>query len=384
MNKNFHPLYFLAAIGAGGIAVAPFSFLNYTVTHGKGLIKQSDIVFGNLDVWYGMLIRILESVMVTFTLTHVLLMFIFTFSFLSWKKTEAYEATKQNPLISSALVAPIIAFIMTMNVFIGPVRYFIPQFAQHLQSFMLPALVLWALLWVVLITVELTHLKDVFSQTLDPQETHFGWLLHPFALAMLTVTGTGIAAIASSHGIAHTAAFMSLISGSFGVFLLILKVLYLFQVQMGQKTLPAKHLLPSVLVVVPAITLFAISAFRLGHYLESHMQMEMGAYFLMVIAGAFAFETWYLLFGMFILKDYFKTSFFKEFHVSQWGLVCPLVAYAVLGSFLYKVFIPTPVIYVGVLLVLATAVLLYVLLMVRQLWCTEKNAEGFCLLGKRK
>jgi hypothetical protein len=35
MKKTFDPLVFLSALGAGGIAIMPFAFMNYTVPHGN-------------------------------------------------------------------------------------------------------------------------------------------------------------------------------------------------------------------------------------------------------------------------------------------------------------------------------------------------------------
>jgi len=96
-----------------------------------------------------------------------------------------------------------------------------------------------------------------------------------------------------------------------------------------------------------------------------------------VMTIAFAIEVWYLLFGLSMLKDYFKKHFFKkEFYVTQWGLVCPVVAFAVLGSFVYNVFIPSPLIYGTVLMSLFVAIVLFFLLLARQLKCSGLVGGG--------
>ncbi|MBW1792739.1 MAG: hypothetical protein JRJ14_10900 [Deltaproteobacteria bacterium] len=48
--------------------------------------------------------------------------------------------------------------------------------------------------------------------------------------------------------------------------------------------------------------------------------------------------TWYMILGLFLLRDYFKNYLFSKsyFDESQWGLICPMVAYAVLSTFVYK------------------------------------------------
>lgn len=50
LSRFFSPLIFLASLGAGGIAVMPFAFLQYTFSHGPGLVKIADIGHGTLPL----------------------------------------------------------------------------------------------------------------------------------------------------------------------------------------------------------------------------------------------------------------------------------------------------------------------------------------------
>jgi tellurite resistance protein TehA-like permease len=370
MKKNFSPLLFLASLGAGGIAVIPFAFLNYTFPHPKGLINIMQVHYDSIEIWQAVLFRFLEITMILFTLIHIVLSIILFVKLIGWMKNSGYKHFIDDPLTNSAIMSPYISIVMTMNVFIGPVRYFIPSFADNLQVFMLPALIFWAIIWLFLMRMEIKLLRISFEKSFDITKIHFGWLLHPFALGMLTVTGTGIAALSHDASVAHTAAFMSLISGSMGFFLLIVKMITLFKSHFAAKGMPERQFLPSFLIVIPNITLYAISAFRLGHYLEHQHNAEMGSYFLIVMVLAFAFETWYLAFGLSLLRDYFKKHFAKEFYVSQWGLVCPVVAYAVLGSFVYKVFVPNLLLYILIIFVLLISVILFFVLLKKQITCS--------------
>ncbi len=375
MNKQnrgqiFNPLMFLMSLGAGGIAVIPFAFFQYTVKHGKGLIQLSQMGHGTLPFLQEVLFRFLESVMVVFAVIHLVATFMMVRSLVRFVKSGSYKDFIGDPLKNAAILAPFISIVMTMNVFIGPIRFFVPPFAANLQVFMLPALVAWSVIWVLLMRMEMKLLRISFTKSFDVSKISFGWLLHPFALGMTTVTGTGIAALAKNASVAHVAAFMSFVSGTMGFFLLVVKLMAIFKSHFAAPGLPEKQFLPSFLIVIPNITLYAISAFRLGHYLEHHHAVHLGAYFKIVMTVAFAFETWYLMFGLTLLKDYFKKDFFKrEFYVSQWGFVCPVVAYAVLGSFVYKVFLPSAVLYGAIIVTLAAGVALFFLLASRQAKC---------------
>lgn len=371
--KKFSPLLFLASLGAGGISVIPFAFLNYTFDHPKGLVQILHIPYGDLSMWQEVLFRSMEVTMIVFVALHIVLSILFAFQLVKFVKSDEYSGFISNPLKNSAIMAPFISIAMTMNALIGPVRYFIPSMADNLQMLMLPALIFWLFIGFFLMRMEIKLLKTSFEKSFDVNKIHFGWLLHPFALAMYTVTGTGIAALAESSSIAHTAAFISFVFGSMGLFLLLVKMVAIFKSHFAQDGLPEKQFLPSFLIVIPNITLYAISFFRLGHYFEHHFDAHFHVYFIVVVTAAFAFETWYMLFGLSLLSDYFKKHFSKEYYPSQWGLVCPVVAYAVLGSFVYKYFVQSPILYVLIILTMITAIVLFFSLLIKHIKCIVDN-----------
>ncbi len=356
--KKFNPLTFLASIGAGGIAIIPFAYMQYTTTHGPGLVTYSEMsTNGALSV---PILMLLSAVMLIFAIIHYGLTVVLFTQYFKWVRTDGYKKTRQDPLKNGGLMVPIISLAMSMNVFIGAVRYFIPEISGNFQSLMLPALVGWIVLWLWMMKLEISLLKISFTKEFDVNKISFGWLLHPFALGMVTVTGTGLAAMAKSHTIADTAAIMSAISGTMGLFLFLVKLISIFKSHFNQSGIPERQFLPSFLIVVPIMTLFAISLFRFGHYMEHRFAFELNWYSTMVILIAFAFETWYLAFGIAMLKDYFKKDFFrKEYYVTLWALICPFVAYAVISSFAFKLFVPIPIFHVTVFFGMITALSMF-------------------------
>ena len=379
-KEKFSPLIFLASLGAGGIAVIPFAFLQYTFPHGKGLIQANALDYSTMTIPSAILFHSLEMVMVVFIAIHLFLTVIFLKKLFNFINSKDYQSFIMDPLKNSAILAPFISVIMTMNAFIGPVRYFLPTVSSNLQSMMLPALLLWIFLWIWLMKLEIKLLQISFEKGFDMSRITFGWLLHPFALGMLTVTGTGIAAIAKVSSIAHMAAFLSLVSGTMGIFLLVVKTISVFQKHFQSKGgLGEKQFLPSFLIVIPNVTLYAISAFRIGHYLEKQYHMHLNAYFLLVTTVAFAFETWYMLFGLALLRDYFRDHYFKkEYYVTQWSLICPFVAYATLGSFVYSVFAQSQILYWLLVIVTLVAVLFYLDLLWRYVRCSKGDTKLSC------
>lgn len=371
MKKQvFSPLIFLSSLGAGGISIIPFAFMQYTTEHGAGLVQRADFDHASLSglplfSQYG-----LETIMLVFVALHLLLTVVHAKGLWQFLRSDKLSEMAKNPLASPALMAPFISIVMTMNVVIGPVRYFTPWLADNLQLVMLPALLFWILIYVALLGTVMYLLKQAFIQKFDVSKISFSWLLHPFAIGMLTVTGMGFAALAKSPEIANTAAFMSLISGSMGIFLLIVETIAVFQKFFAGEGLGDKTSLPSVLIVIPNITLYAISAFRFGHYLEHQHGVHLEGYFAIVTAVPFAIETWYMLFGLFLLWDYFRKDYFnQEYYVTLWGLICPIVAYAVLASFVYSAFMPSLVIYGLAIAFMLIAVLFFFDIFSRYLRC---------------
>ncbi len=304
--------------------------------------------------------------MVVFSLLHVVITLIYSGGLLKWVGTPDFKDFIRNPLKNSAILAPLVSLLMTMNLFIGPIRYFVSALSANFQSLFLPAFSIWFVLFMTALLLEVKLLKTSFEEGFNISEMHFGWLLRPFLLSMLSTVGTGIAAMSKDSSIANAAAFLSMVSFTAGIFLFIVQLVILFKNYLTAHGLPESSSQPSFLIVIPNITLFAISAFRFGHFLERHHSFHVGAYFYIVLGLAFAFEIWYLVFGLSVLRGYFKKSHFKEFYVTQWGLICPLVAFAVLGSFVYNVVLQSPIIYGGILIAAGSAIAFYFELMYKQ------------------
>lgn len=129
---------------------------------------------------------------------------------------------------------------------------------------------------------------------------------------MITVTGTGFAALAKNTesisynaDVAGAAAFLSVISGTMAVFLLSVKMFSIFKKHLHREGTLENHFMPTYLIVLPIITLLGISLFRLGHYAE-HI-FDAPILFSIAKIGVFvlfAFEVWYLGFGLAMIKDY--------------------------------------------------------------------------------
>lgn len=349
----------------------PFAFMNYTVPHPKWLISLEHVL-PLLQTHMAWLYYFFFAIMIGFGLLHIILMIVFFIKFFKRNKTPEAREYKNDPLRNPGITTPILALAMTMNIFIWIIRFFFPEISNNLQSFMLPALIIWLFLWWLTMYLSIKLTKKSFLSSFDFEKITFGWLLIPFTIGMVTVVGAGIAALAKHPQIAHTAAFFTFVSLGFGLLLFIAKLITLFQKHFSDKWLPWKQALPSFLIVIPNVTLYAISLFRLWHYFANQTWTHPDLFLFFVIIGAFTFESWYLLFWLALLKTFFRDHFFKkEFYVSMWGLVCPFVAYAVLGAFAYQQFFQSKIIYWVVVFVMLISLLIYFLIGKKNIWCSK-------------
>jgi len=378
-QKTFSPINFLAALGAGGIAVAPFAIMQYVFPHPKGLVTQAQIHAGMSELagWQALLVRPFEAIMIGFAILHVLLLAWMIPKFLAGKRRGDYRAIAENPLAGAQLLAPHLAIAMTFNVFIGVARYFVPALQSAFQDMMLPALLAWLVLLAFTLKEVFAQLHSSFVRQFDLREAHFGWMMSPFALGMVSVVGSGIAALAKSPAVAHAAAFFTLVGATGSMFLLVVKQVTLMQVHYQKPGIPDRQLLPSILSVVPILTVLAIVGFRLAHYAHAQLGFHLEWAGPAIVAAVFAFQSFYMGFGLTLLRDFIVSDLRRsEYYPALWGLVCPFVAWSVLGAFVAGSVASAPW-FVGVLVgSLTVAILLYVGILSRMLSCAGLRIAG--------
>ena len=369
-TQKFHPTAFLAVLGAGGLAVAPFGIMQYAMPHAiEGLVTRQAVHSQSVGFAPG-LIMALEAIMVIFTFIHFGLFAWFGLLFRKWLQSEAYTHVSSNPYHSVALLTPLLALAMTFNVFIGGIRYFWPAIHHNLQAIMPFAFVAWVALLAVVLGLAAKLLKNAFTQGIDLAHLPFSWMLYPMTLAMVSVTGTGFAAMSKIPWVAHSAFFLSLIGIATSAVLFIFNLVTLFQHHFAKTGYPDKQLFPSMLAMVPTVSLYGISLYRISHYLHRNLHLEVEWLATLGVTGLFALQFMMLGFGLYLMKDYLLDMYRQEdYFPSLWALICPFVGFAMMAAFTNVAFVASPIFAGLALLSLAVAVGSYGLLLRRMLAC---------------
>jgi hypothetical protein len=355
LAERFNLLWFIMTLGLGGTAIAGFAVLNYTFPRpeaAKGLahLEMLNASVGAMDTGQRIVFEALRYHIASFSILHLVLLLFVGGLFIAWRRRhpEKYQALLSDNARNAVTIAPALAVGMSFNVALVGGYFYLPWVREHMQALMPYALAVWVLMLGYTMTLALQIQKAHLERGFDVLKMHFGWLLVPFALGMTAVSGAGVAALAHDPIIARTAFFLSLIPFSMASFLLLVKLLSIFRTQYRQGLSERIESLPSFFIVIPIVTLLAITVFRYGHFFDHHFtgtQLPEG-FFALVTGLGWAFELWYLALGLVLLGGYLKNYLFNlnYFDESQWGLVCPMVAMSVLGAFVYKTLLPSPVV----------------------------------------
>jgi len=339
MGDAYSPLYFLAALGAGGLVVTFFMWLLHWVPHpGRPVPIFEDIwaVLQQGDRAQQVMILAAWAGIAVFALMHVRLLLWNIGELLRFRRTPAYAGLRDSNDESQLLAAPL-TVAMTINVGFILGLVFVPglwRVVEYLFPLALAAFLAigaWAL----------ALLRDFWGRILATggfdctRNNSFAQLLPAFALSMV---GVGLAAPAAMTTLPLVAGISYLLSSFFVVAALLLTAVKLvlgLRAMMEHGATPQSA--PSIWIVVPIMTVIGIALMRQDHALHVHFGASGGS------AEVFTRLTWFLalqlvfaLWGLVVLRRFgyfgrFVTG--PESSPGSYALVCPGVALAVMMQF---------------------------------------------------
>ncbi|OIJ13826.1 hypothetical protein BKP35_08600 [Anaerobacillus arseniciselenatis] len=321
MIFKFAPIKFQSALAAGGISLMAFNYLQMVIPHGGELVNLTNFMWGEYSLAQIGLYLFLFAVMIIFSSIHFILTTILIVGFIQWliRKNQLQDFMK-NPHTNITIFVPFASLSMTANVIWGPAGFFVPDFS--VQPWMVPSLILFALLWLPLLLLEYKVVKGFIAKPTDMKQLNFVWLLDVFAFGLVSMTGTGIASMAENSTVATIAAVGSVILMIVGLVLFFAKLGYLLLLHVKTRKLPGKPILPAYFLVVPITCLIGVSSYRLLLYMEGTYGFNpSGAAFFLINASYILAISW-VLFVIYLLFDYLRKDFLKaDYAPTQWGIV---------------------------------------------------------------
>lgn len=339
MGESYSPLYFLAALGAGGLVVTFFMWLLFWVPHpGRPVPIFEDILaaFRQGDLPLQIAIVVAWLGIAFFTVMHVRLLVWNIGELLRFQAIPAYAALRSSNDETQLLAAPL-TVAMTINVGFILGLVFVPSLWQFVEYLFPVAMVgflavgAWAL----------AILRDFWGRILTTGEfdcsrnNSFGQLLPAFALSMV---GVGLAAPAAMSAQPWIAGLSYIVSSFFivtAVLLAAVKLILGLRAMMEHGATPLSA--PSLWIVVPIVTVVGIAVMRQDHALHVHFGAGGGAAEILTrLTWFLALQIVFALWGLVVLRRFnyfgrFVTG--AEVSAGSYALVCPGVALAVMVQF---------------------------------------------------
>ena len=335
----YSPLYFLASLGAGGLSVTFFMYLMFWVPH-KGrpvpIFEDITAAFGSGHPLRDVAIAIAITGIAIFAFLNVKSL-IWNFAALSaFKKTDGYQKLRASNAESSLLAAPLAAA-MTVNALFIVGLVFVPNLwsvVEYLFPLALAAFVMIGLWGLSLMRDFLGRVLAEKSFDLDSNNS-FAQLLPGFALAMVAV---GLSAPAAMSTNAMTVGTALVLSGFFAtVATLWIGAAQVLALPAILKHGTAREAAPTLMVIVPILTVMGIMTLRQSHGLHTTFGAHSTAGETMMFLGrTLSAQIAVLLAGLLVLR---RQGYFSQFvfgtktSPGSYALVCPGVAVSVMIHF---------------------------------------------------
>src|SRR6056297_849972 len=337
---TYSPIYFLASLGAGGIAVTFFMFLMFWVPHpGQPVPVFEDITAafgsGSLSLQIGIAVALFG--IATFVFLNLKSLIWNLQSFSAFKKTEAYAKLRETNAEATVLAMPL-ALAMSVNALFIVGLVFVPQLWSVVEYLFPMALVAFAAIGVLAFRMIGAFLGRVLSKggVFDvTAHNSFAQLLPAFSISMI---GVGFAAPAAMSTTPATVAIALVLSTVFGVAAILYTVIaaitaFASMLQHGT----ARESGPTLMIIVPIVTVLGILFLRQDHGLHVAFDVQVQPGETMIfLARLVSVQVAFLLLGAVVMR---RQGYFRDFVIGSstspgsYALVCPAVAFAVMIQF---------------------------------------------------
>ncbi|MCK8485176.1 hypothetical protein MUY21_14110 [Aliiroseovarius sp. S2029] len=337
---TYSPLYFLASVGAGGLSVTFFMYLMFWVPHpGKPVPVFEDIMAafstGSVGLKTGILVAMLGIAAMVFLNLKYLIWNLKTFSV--FRKTEAYTKLKSSNGETTILAMPL-ALAMSVNGLFIVGLVFVPglwSIVEYLFPFAMAAFLAIGIMALVYIGDFLGRVLTkggVFDVT---AHNSFAQMLPAFALAMTAVGFSAPAAMSTNTVVVGVSLVGSTFFGIASIIYAVLALFTAFNSMLHYGT--SKETAPTLLIVIPLMTILGIMALRQDHGLHATFEVHGSAGETMIfLARLIAVQVLFGLLGLVMLArhGYWKSYVFgSDTSPGSYALVCPGVALSVLLQF---------------------------------------------------
>jgi hypothetical protein len=337
---TWSPLYFLASLGAGGLAVTFFMFLMFWVPHpGQPVPVLEDILaaFTTSGLALKAAIIVAFTGIAGFALLNIKLLVWNLARLAAFRKTDDYTALVNSNGETQLLAMPL-ALAMTVNVGFILGLVFVPGLWGVVEYLFPLAMVAFALI----AATAFRRIGDFLGRVLSDggvfdvtANNSFAQLLPAFALSMTAVGMAAPAAMSTVPVTVGVSLILSIVLGTVATLYAGFAAIIALNAMLHYGT--ARESAPTLMVVVPILTILGIMAMRQEHGLHTTFAAHGGvADTLLLTTAILAIQLAFLALGLMVLKrqKYAKAYLHGEGNSpGAYALICPGVALSVMLQF---------------------------------------------------
>ncbi len=338
LRNNYSPLYFLSALGAGGLAVSFFMYLMFLVPHqGSPMATYPFIYAAIMKADYISVIAIISLIFIIgFAFLHFKLLIWNIKQYLAYKHTDAYK-TLVNSNAEVTLMALPLTSAMTINVSFVLGAIFVPglwDYVEYLFPFALLGFIIVGY-FALKIFLEFFNRLLVTGDFDCKQNNNLSQMLSIFAFAMIAVGFAAPGAMSSNISINAIGLFGAIFFSTLAILILVIKLILGFK-NMFEHGISAEAS-PSLWIIIPILTLLGITFIRINFGLDHHFDQVLAKSSLFVLTSSII--TLQIIFGLIGYKLMKSISYFEEFVHGEkkspvsFALICPGVAFVIFGMF---------------------------------------------------
>ena len=338
-QQGYHPLYFLAALGAGGLTVTFFLYFMFLVPHPETPVVTANdllLLWATSADWVRPLIILGLAGMLTMAVMHLRLLIWNLLQYRRWRREISVEQLQSGNKDVALMTIPL-TLTMTINVLFAVGAATIPglwSIAEYLFPGVLVLLIVIGGLALRMYGRYLARLMVTGSFDFIGN-ANLGQMMPIFAFAMIAVAFAAPGAMSQNQAINAIGLFFAIF------FLSLAALLGLVKLVVGVNSMFRHGLTasasPSLWILIPILTLSGITLVRLIMGLQHGFDLEVPKPALFVLTSVIlSLEILFGLLGYVVMR---RLGYFRDYlngtekSPGAYSLICPGVAFFVFGWF---------------------------------------------------
>lgn len=339
LHSKYNPLYFLAALGAGGLSVSFFMYPNFMIPHQGYPMITFDHLFPLLmgdDKLTAILVSAALIVVAGLALLHFRLLFWNISEYRKFKKTEEFLSLKNSNREISLMAIPL-TLAMTVNVCFILGAVFVPGLWQVVEYLFPVAILAFLSIGIYALMILGNYFSRIFTKGdfKFSQNNNFSQMIAVFAFTMIAVGFAAPGAMSHHKEINAIGMFLSIFFLSIALILGVIKMTLSFQSTLKYGIDKASS--ASLWIMIPILTLMGITVIRLTMGLHHGFDEALSKPSFFIITSIIL--SLQIFIGLIGYKVMHSVGYFRDHsqgssaNAGSFALVCPGVAFFVFGMF---------------------------------------------------